>query len=52
MKKILLIPLMLSLSICILAWTTPAQSGSKVYKWKLQHDAPRGDIQTELLNNF
>ena len=52
MKKILLIPLMLSLSICILAWTTPAQSGSKVYKWKLQHDAPRGDIQTELLNHF
>ena len=52
MKKVFLIPLMLSLSICILAWAAPAQSGSKVYKWKLQHDAPRGDIQTELLTHF
>jgi TRAP-type mannitol/chloroaromatic compound transport system substrate-binding protein len=52
MKRNFLIPLMLSLSICILAWTTPAQSGSKVYKWKLQHDAPRGDIQTQLLIHF
>ena len=52
MKKLFLLTLMLSLSMGMLVWVTPAQCGSKVYKWKLQHDAPRGDILTELLNHF
>ena len=52
MKKLFLMPLILSLGICVFMWNPPAYSESKVYKWKLQHDAPRGDILTELLNHY
>ncbi len=53
MKKLLSLSLLILLGICILGYNTQAQSSDqKVYEWKIQHDAPRGDVLTEHLNHF
>jgi TRAP-type mannitol/chloroaromatic compound transport system substrate-binding protein len=55
MKKQFIIPLLLLLGVCIFDYNTQAQSAdqdSKVYEWKIQHDAPRGDVLTEHLIHF
>ena len=52
MKKTNLIPFVACLIVLILVLVPSAQSASKVYNWKLQHDAPRGDILTPLLEHF
>lgn len=52
MNKRFVLGLTIGLCLLVSAWGTPALSGSKVYKWRLQHDAPRGDILTELLTHF
>lgn len=55
MKKTFLFLLALFLGVGIILCDKPfslSSAEAKVYKWKLQHDAPRADIMTELLIHF
>ena len=55
MKKVFLFLFALFLGSGVIVCDKPVSLSSaeaKVYKWKLQHDAPRGDIMTDLLIHF
>ena len=55
MKKTFLFLLALFLGVGIIVCNKPVSMSvaeAKVYEWKLQHDAPRGDILTELCTYF